>query len=100
MLPDCWSGWEQYAGVTVDRSFDVWSLGMAILHLYLGRGYFEGSSDPQVVFFFRGRRVASFSRRRTLVPGIVFGLVCGVHANVVAHPDRKYRECAVVTVVS
>lgn len=38
-----------YAGVTVGRSFDVWSLGMAILHLYLGRGYFEGSSDPQTI---------------------------------------------------
>lgn len=38
----------QFSGVTVDRSFDVWSLGMAILHLYLGRGYFEGMSDPQV----------------------------------------------------
>ena len=44
--------WEQYTGVTVDRSFDVWSLGMAILHLHLGRGYFQGSSDLQVCLFF------------------------------------------------
>ncbi|CAM9457116.1 unnamed protein product [Ectocarpus fasciculatus] len=36
-----------FAGVTVDRSFDVWSLGMAVLHLYMGRSYFQGSSDPQ-----------------------------------------------------
>ncbi|CAM9391009.1 unnamed protein product [Ascophyllum nodosum] len=38
-----------FAGVTVDRSFDVWSLGMAILHLYLGRGYFQGSKPPQTI---------------------------------------------------
>ncbi len=37
-----------FAGVTVDRSFDVWSLGMAVLHLYLGKSYFQDSSDPQV----------------------------------------------------
>ncbi|CAM9133049.1 unnamed protein product, partial [Hapterophycus canaliculatus] len=38
-----------FAGVTVDRSFDVWGLGMAVLHLYNGRSYFEGSSDPQTI---------------------------------------------------
>lgn len=38
----------QFAGVTVDRSFDVWSLGMAILHLYMGRSYFQSRSDPEV----------------------------------------------------
>lgn len=40
----------QFAGVTVDRSFDVWGLGMAVLHLYNGKSYFEGSSDPQVQY--------------------------------------------------
>lgn len=38
----------QFAGVTVDRSFDIWSLGMAVLHLYTGKSYFQDSSDPQV----------------------------------------------------
>lgn len=47
---------EKFAGVTVDKSFDVWSLGMAILHLYLGRGYFHGSSDAQVRRMFHALR--------------------------------------------
>lgn len=38
----------QFAGVTVDRSFDIWSLGMAVLHLYTGKSYFQDSSDPKV----------------------------------------------------
>lgn len=40
----------QFAGVTVDRSFDVWSLGMAVLHLCIGQSYFKDSSDPQVSY--------------------------------------------------
>lgn len=40
----------QFAGVTVDRSFDVWSLGMAVLRLYIGKSYFKDSSDPQVMY--------------------------------------------------
>lgn len=38
----------QFSGVTVDRSFDIWSLGMAVLHLYVGKSYFQDSSDPKV----------------------------------------------------
>ena len=38
----------QFAGVTVDRSFDVWSLGMAVLHMHIGKSYFQDSGDPQV----------------------------------------------------
>ncbi|CAM9778889.1 unnamed protein product [Sphacelaria rigidula] len=38
-----------FGGATVDRSFHVWGLGMAILHLYMGRGYFEGRSDPEII---------------------------------------------------
>lgn len=38
----------QFAGVTVDRSFDIWSFGMAVLHLHAGKSYFQDSSDPKV----------------------------------------------------
>lgn len=38
----------QFAGVTVDRSFDIWSLGMAVFHLYTGQSYFHDSTDPKV----------------------------------------------------
>ncbi|CAM9743527.1 unnamed protein product [Discosporangium mesarthrocarpum] len=32
-----------------DRSLDVWSLGMAVLHMHLGRAYFEGRSNAQIM---------------------------------------------------
>eukprot|EP00903_Cladosiphon_okamuranus_P010311 g9758.t1 len=38
-----------FTGVTVDRSFDIWSLGMAVFHLYTGRSYFEDSTDPKTI---------------------------------------------------